>query len=138
MTQINEGGTIATARDYERYNYDEAFTTGTGYTKCLLIDSMKVRESTIQFKNDDGAIDMDYKIFASAKKGQDMASVDPETDDRWINLKSPDPYDHTFAISLPATARAFETFSNPWRYIIIMIKADSGTPTLKIWHRGEN
>lgn len=138
MVQTDDGGTVAVARDYERYNWDEAFVTGTGYTKCLLIDSMKVRESVVQFKNDDGAIDMDYKIFASAKKGQDMASVDPETDDRWINLLSTGVYDHATAISLPAGDRAFEAFSNPWRYVIVMIKADSGTPTLKIWHRGEN
>lgn len=46
----------------------------------------------------------------------------------------------TSAATLTAGAgtRAFETFSNPWRYVIVMIKAASGTPTLKIWHRGEN
>lgn len=35
-------------------------------------------------------------------------------------------------------SKAFETLSNTWRYVIISAKSATGTPTLKIWHRGEN
>lgn len=139
MTQVNpQSGTIAPARHWQQHNLDEAFVTSTSYVNCLEFDALNIRESTIMFKNDDGVIDMDYKIFASAKPSLDLTTADPEADDEWINLLSSGVYDHTTATSLPATARAFETFSNPWRYIIVMVKADSGTPTLKIWHRGEN
>ena len=138
MVQIKAGGTVATAREYEQYDYDEAVVLGTSFAKILSFDAMNIRESTIQFINTDATIDMDYKIFATAKKGIDLASADPEADDEWINLLSPTTYVHATATEIPALLRAFETFSNPWRYVIVMAKADSGTPTIKLWHRGEN
>lgn len=137
MAQKDQGGTIALARQYELYNSDEAIVLSATYANVLTFDAMHIRESTIQFKNDDGSIDMDYKIFATAKKAVVLSTADPEADDEWINLLSSGAYDHTTATEIPATLRAFETFTNPWRYIIVMAKADSGTPTLKIWHRGE-
>jgi len=139
MAQVNpSSGTIAVAREFQQHNYDEAITLSTSYANVLEFDAMNIRESTIMFKNDDGGIDMDYKIFATAKPGVDITTADPEADDEWINLLSTGAYDHTTATEIPATLRTFETFSNPWRYIIVMAKSDSGTPTLKIWHRGEN
>jgi len=138
MAQVNLGGSIAPARDFEIYNQDEDFTTSTAYQVCLRIDALNIRESAILLKNDDGAIDMDYKIFASAKKAINLATADPEVDDEWINLLSPAAYVHTTSKALDANLRVFETFSNPWRWVLVMIKADSSSPTLKIWHRGEN
>ncbi len=138
MVQSDTGGTIAQAREYEQYNSDEAIVLGTSYANVLAFDCMNVKESVIQFKNDDVAIGMNYKIFATAKKAVPLSTADPETEDHWINILSTGAYDHTTNTALSANARGFETFSNPWRYVIVMAKADSGTPTLKIWHRGEN
>lgn len=251
MAQENKGGTIAIAREYEQYNSDEVVTASTTYANILEFDAMNIRESTIQITNKGAAI-LTYKIFGSAKKGQLLSGIDPQTNDAWINLLSTGTYDHTTETSIPVSVaatgtvtcasvqagdtvtvngllytgvsgvksgntqfsvdtsdtacatdladsitndtrtgtvttitqtatnsvgvvtitasvtgalgnsitlvssngtrlavsgatlsngfdpRAFETFSNPWRYIIVMIKSASGTPTLKIWHRGEN
>jgi hypothetical protein len=137
MAQSNDGGTIGVATSHESYSWDESFVTSSTYEIALTIDAMKIRESTIQFINK-GTGAVTYKIFGSAKKGQKYRIVNPETDDAWINLLSSGTYDHATETSIPDGDRAFETFSNPWRYLTIMIKATSGTPTVKIWHRGEN
>ena len=253
MTLDTDGtGNIAAAREYESYDNDEDITLSTTYTNVLPVNAQFIRESVIQFTNK-GTVSLTYKIFGSAKKGQKFKTLNPEIDDRWINLLSTGTYAHTTEITIPLSvlalgtvtcvsaiagdtvtvngllytavagakandtqfsidtsdnatatdladsidddtrtgitvttvdvtatattnvvtiladetgdignnislvssngtrlavsgalfttgfsARSFETFSNPWRYVIVMVKAASGTPTVKIWHRGEN
>jgi len=139
MAQKKDGGNISIALEYDQYDFDESFVTSGSYVVALKIDAMKIRESTIQFINKGAATeDVTYKIFGSAKKAIKIDSAAPETEDEWINLLSTGAYNHATEVTIPDGDRAFETFSNPWRWVIVMIKATVGTPTVKIWHRGEN
>lgn len=122
---------------YEQLDYDEAFCTSCSYANALVIDSREVKESVIALKNDDCCIDMDYKIYGSIKPGANQCCI---CADEWFNLISISgccAYCHCSSTALDATVRAVETFSNPWRWVIVQVKADSGTPTAKLWHRGE-
>lgn len=142
MAEVNEKpNSLHIAQDLEQFDYDEAITLSTSYATVLTIRCKKVRESVITFKNDDASIDMDYKIFGTTKKNPDFTDIDS---DEWINLisaktkASSSTYDHTESRPLDADTRWYESFSNTWTAVIVQMKADSGTPTAKIWHRGQN
>lgn len=125
---------------WEQYDFDESVTLSTSYTNALDIDSRLVRSSIITFNNPSGT-DTDYKIFGTAKKNPDTSNMDS---DEWINLISVidgatgTTYDHTASRPLDAGKRIYVTFGNPYKRVVVQMKADSGTPTVKLWHRGEN
>ena len=126
---------------FTQLNKNEAFTCGTSYANALVFSAKFIRESVFVIKNDDATIGMDYKIYGSLKNDADATTL---TDDDWVNLLSikaghdGTTYDHDQASALDATKKVVETLDNPYSKIVVQIKSDSGTPTAKVWHRGEN
>jgi len=117
---------------------NENFTVTASYTNALVVDLQQTSDHVITIVNTDGSIDMDYKIYASADVS---VSAPADGDDSWFNVlnpNSPDTYDHDLEKSLPATKKAGEGISNRYSWLRIQLKADSGTPTAKIWVRGTN
>lgn len=137
MTQVDSyqvidknGGSTAL-----QYNYDEAITLSNAYSNRLVFNCSRITESVIAINNDSASIVISYKIFGTAKLNPNTADI---TSAEWINLLSPATYDHTTEKSIPISAKAYESFSNPWEYIVVQIKSASGTPTCHVYHRGSN
>ncbi len=117
---------------------DESFTVTTSYTNALVVDLQQTTDHVIQIVNTDASIQMNYKIYASPNVS---VGAPADGDDSWFNvLNDTDPttYDHDLAKAIPALAKAGEGLSNRFAWLRIQLKADSGTPTAKIWVRGTN
>lgn len=121
---------------FEQFDDDQAVTLSTTYATKLTIDSTEIRQSVITIDGD-ASINILYKIYGTAKLNPDLTDI---TTTGWVNLLSSGAYDHNAEKTLTAgtNTRAYESFSNPWEYVIVQIKSASGTPTTKVYHRGQN
>lgn len=141
MAQINTKGGIDARQGsgFEQFNSDEEVSLTTTYVSKLRFDAIFVTESVISFKNNSGVQTLLYKIFGSVKSDVDLNAADPEVDPSWINLLSPDVYNHAEEKSIPVNSRGYQSFVNPWKWIIVMIKCNAATTTgNRVYHRGES
>lgn len=139
MAQVDKFTSISVAQDFEQYNYDTAITLSTTYASVLKINRSKLNRSIIHFKHVASAAEtVSYKIFGSADPTINIATANPETDDSWVNLLSSGAYSHTAETAMLSGSRSINSLTDAYKFIIIMAKASAGTPTLKIWHRGQN
>lgn len=117
---------------------NENFTTSNVYQNILIVDLQTTIDHIIDIVNTDAIIGMNFKIYASPKVS---ISAPIDGDDSWFNVlndTTPANYNHDLEKSLPALKKASEGLSNRFSWLRIQIKADSGTPTAKIWVRGTN
>ena len=115
----------------------------TAYLRVFELDSRRVTNSVIAINNTDSGISIDLKIYGSALKA---ATIPDVNDDSWINILrvtgvddgDPATYDHNRFKTIPALKRFYESFSNRWSFVQVLLKSQSGTPTIKCWSRSSN
>ncbi len=125
------GGQVITS------SQDEAFVAITTYANALVVDLQTIKDSVFQVFNTSG-IALQYKVFASPKV---QVSAPADADDSWRNIlngrtNTPSDYDHTLERTIPANGQQTESLDNAFAWARIQIKSASGTPTVKVWHRG--
>ena len=107
------------------------------FNEVLRIDSSNIAKSVIEIKNNDAVISESIQIMATAKKEPDFTDF---TSAEWYNLLN-DPanaYDHTLNVSIAggSNGRSYRAFSNPWSWVCVLAKGASGTPMIKVYHKG--
>lgn len=131
--QGNGGGILASIT-----NEDEALSITASYSNALVIDSRSLSDNVITLYNADATADLHYKIYATA---QGISAIPADNDNSWINIldrevNDPSLYDHNTERVIPPLGVFYESFSNKWSWVRVMMKSSTGTITAKIWHRG--
>jgi len=120
-----------------RYVDDESFTATTGYANAIELDLRATSDSVIHIKNMDGAIAVQYKIYATPKITD---TIPADADDSWYNTlnstNTPADYDHDTEVSIPAGVITREGLSNKYGWVRVQVKSTSGTPAVKLWWGG--
>lgn len=115
------------AQDFSIYGEDEAKALSGSFANVLEIDMRELKTVTVIIRLDDATIDGDYQIFATTKR--DPGST--VTEDHWVP--------ETVSTGLTHNVNVEKVFTGKnYSKVIIQAKADSGTPTLKAWFRGDN
>ena len=116
------GGSLSAQIDY-----DEAKALSTSMANVLVIDDIgSKKNTTIIIRLDDGAIDGDYQIFTTNKQNPGSTV----TEDHWFAEVASTALTHNINVK--------QRISGEFTAIVVQAKADSGTPTLKIWSRSLN
>lgn len=124
-----------------QFDFDEGISVGTSYVTALTIDCTNVTESVIDISNTHASQDITYQVFGSAKQSPNFADT---TSSEWMNLLSAQgsSYDHTtnktVTHSASNNARAYESFGNPWQWVLLVVKGSGAATTAKVYHRGQN
>jgi hypothetical protein len=119
-------------------NEDETLSVSNSYLNKFTIDSRMLNDSVITIFNADNTEQLSYKIYATAQ-GSDI--IPANSDNSWVNIidrevDNPTLYDHNKERTIPPLGIFYESFTNKWSWIRIMMKSGSGTISAKIWHRG--
>lgn len=117
---------------------DESFVLSTSFANALVVDLQTIKDSVFQIFNTSGTTALEYKIFASPKV-QGTAPVD--ADDSWrntLNGRTDDPadYNHALVRTIPINGQQTESLDNAFAWARIQIRAITGTPSIKVYHRG--
>jgi len=114
---------------------NESFIATTSYANAVMLDLKDTGDNILHIKNMDNAITIQYKIYATPKSSKDIPD---DNHDSWYNIlnSSGDTYDHNKETSLLAGVITRESLSNKYAWMRVQIKSASGTPTVKLWHRG--
>ena len=117
---------------------DEAFVLSQTFANALVIDLQTIKDNVFQIFNTSGSTALEYKIFASPKV---QVSVPADADDSWRNVlngRTDDPadYDHALVRTIPVNGQQTESLDNAFAWARIQIRAITGSPSIKVYHRG--
>lgn len=124
---------------------DEAFVTSQTFVNALVVDLQTIKDSVFQIFNTSGATAIEYKVYASPKV---QGGAPADADDSWRNIlngrlvnattgfSDPSLYDHDLTITIPINGQQTESLDNAFAWARIEIRAITGTPSIKVWHRG--
>lgn len=115
------------AQDFSIYGEDEAIVLSGSFANVLEIDFRELRTATLILRLDHASIDGDYQIFATTKENAGSTV----TADHWVPETASTALTHEVNVEKVFTGKNYSK-------IIVQAKADSGTPTLKAWFRGDN
>lgn len=123
-----------------QFDSDESISVGTSYVTALTINCTNVTESVIDISNTHASQTLTYEIFGTAKQSPNFADT---TSAEWMNLLSVQgsSYDHTTNKTISASStngRAYESFGNPWQWVLLVVKGSGAATTAKVYHRGQN
>jgi hypothetical protein len=115
-----------------------AVVLSTSYATVLKLSAQQIRGAGLEIVNNDNAIQVRYKLFATYNENAD--DTDLTTAD-WFNVLSPTPgqggtYDATTEVLVPHNQKDNRGFGYPYAKICVQMKADSGTPNVTLYARG--
>lgn len=114
------------AHDARVYGEDEAVALSTSFANVLEVDMRELKTATIILRLDDVAIDGDYQIFGTCKRNPSSTV----TADEWVAEKA--------STALTHNVNSVDVITKNYEKVIVQAKADSGTPVLKAWYKGNN
>lgn len=103
-----------------------------------MVDLQTIKDSIFQIFNTSGATALEYKIFATPKV---QGTAPADSDDSWRNVLNgrtddPSTYNHDLVRTIPADGQQTESLDNAFAWARIQIRAISGSPSIKVYHRG--
>jgi len=112
-------------------DYDTAYTTTSSYVDVLTIDNRTTYLLLIAIVNNHASASLYYKIWGTiANSGSLPDTIPADGDDSWVELQA--------ETSLPAVTnnKARWALSEPWKWVKVKIKQNSGAGTAKVYARG--
>lgn len=106
-------------------DYDTAYTTTSSYVDVLTIDNRSSYQTLIVIVNNHATSSLFYKIWGTIATG---GTIPSDGDDSWVEIKA--------ETSLAAVSKAYETTTNPWKWVKLKIKQNSAAGTAKCYARG--
>ena len=124
---------------------DEAFVLSQTFANALVVNLQTIKDSVFQVFNTSGITALEYKVYATPKV---QGSAPADSDDSWRNVlngrllnattgfSDPSLYNHDLTITIPINGQQTESLDNAFAWARIEIRAITGTPSIKVWHRG--
>lgn len=128
MAQTREIVTsVRIAQDHIVLTENVAQALSTSFANVLVLKQLKgIRQTNIIFKNTDGAISENYKVFVS----NDPDSTDVVTGDSW--------HEKIASTAVGAGSTSDIEITGTYSKIIVQANSVSGTPSCSLWAKSRN
>lgn len=124
--------------NFELIKSNENISVGTEYTTCFVVKVFDVSDSVFTIQNSSETESLEYKVYATPKT---TSSVPNNSDPSWVNIidrsEQPDNYDHEKSKVISPNGVFYESFSNKWGWIIIIMRSTGNPLVAKVWYRGK-